>query len=376
MAGIYIHIPFCKRKCHYCNFYSIASLKNYKEFMEGIIEEIFLRKNYLEGKEINTIYFGGGTPSYLEISDLKKILEEIQKYYFFNPNAEITLEANPDDLNPNILSEYKKAGINRLSIGVQSFHEDDLQYLNRIHSAIRAEASIHEALDAGFDNLSIDLIYGIPSLSSEKWEKNLEQAFSNGIPHISAYSLTVEPKTALDVLIHKKRLAAPVEERGIENFHILLRKMKEHGYEHYEISNFCKPGHYSRHNCQYWNGEHYLGLGPSAHSYNGHSRQWNVRSILEYAGQIHHGGRFFEIEELSPEQHYNEFIMVHLRTIWGCDLNKLREKFGNELAESFSVLAKKHLSNGKLAENGGIYTLTDEGKLFADGIASDLFSDT
>ncbi len=373
MAGIYIHIPFCRRKCHYCNFYSVASSRYRKEFMDGITEELYLRRKYMGERELQTIYFGGGTPSYLEVRHIQKILEEIRKYHKVSSSAEITLEANPDDLNPAVIKSYRNAGINRLSIGVQSFREEDLQYLNRIHSAARAEESIREALDAGFDNLSIDLIYGIPTLSSAQWEENIEKAISFGIPHISAYSLTVEPNTALDVLIHKKKLAAPDEDNSIEHFRILLRKMKEHGYEHYEISNFCKPGHYSRHNSQYWNGEMYLGIGPSAHSYDGFSRQWNVGSIIEYADRIRRGERFFETEELTVEQHYNEFIMVRLRTMWGCDIAKLREKFGETLAAEFSSRAMNYISSGQIEEAGGIYTLTDEGKLFADGIASDLF---
>jgi oxygen-independent coproporphyrinogen III oxidase len=375
MAGIYIHIPFCRRRCHYCNFFSVASLKYHEAFMEGILGEIRTRKDYLEGRTAQTVYFGGGTPSYLEAVDIRKILEEIQKNFGVGPEAEITLEANPDDLSPEKLNEFRKMGINRLSIGIQSFHDADLQYLNRVHSAKRAAESIKEAQDAGFDNLSIDLIYGIPTLSTENWEINIDKAYSFGTPHISAYSLTVEPKTALEVLIRNKKAVAPAEEESIAHFRILLRKMKEYGYEHYEISNFCKPGHYSRHNCQYWNGEYYLGLGPSAHSYNGHSRQWNAASIFEYADQIRRNDRFFEIEELTAAQHYNEFVMVSLRTMWGCDMEKVREKFGTSRAEDFSARAQKYISSGKMSEENGVYTLTDEGKLFADGIASDLFID-
>jgi oxygen-independent coproporphyrinogen III oxidase len=376
MAGIYIHIPFCRRKCHYCNFYSVASSRYRKEFMEGITEEIYLRRNYMDGKEVQTLYFGGGTPSYMAVADIQKILDEIRKYQLLSSDAEITLEANPDDINPALLKAFKEAGINRLSIGIQSFRDEDLHYLNRVHSAARAEESIREAMDTGFENLSIDLIYGIPTLTSSSWERNLDRAIALGIPHISAYSLTVEPDTALDVLIHKKKLAASEEDNAIEHFRILLRKMKEHGYEHYEISNFCKPGMYSRHNRQYWNGESYLGLGPSAHSYNGHSRQWNVGSIIQYADQIRRNDRFFETEELTPAQHYNEFVMVSLRTMWGCDLSILRRKFGETLADDFSKRAMKYISNGKMNEEGGIYTLKDEGKLFADGIASDLFMES
>jgi oxygen-independent coproporphyrinogen III oxidase len=375
MAGIYIHIPFCRRKCHYCNFFSIASRRYRKEFMEGIVEEIYLQRNYLGGKEVQTLYFGGGTPSYLETEDIRKILEELRKQHAFSRETEITLEANPDDLDPTRLKEYREAGINRLSIGIQSFHEEDLQYLNRVHTATRAEECIKEAIDAGFGNLSIDLIFGIPGLTGEKWISNIEKAATLNIPHISAYALTVEQGTALDVLIRKKKLEVPAEESAVSHFRLLIGKMKEYGYEHYEISNFCRPGFYSRHNRQYWNGQHYLGLGPSAHSYNGHSRQWNVGSVVEYADQIRRGDRFFETEELTPSQHFNEFIMVGLRTMWGCDSHILWEKFGPAMADDFSARAMKFIGEGRMIEKEGIYTLTDEGKLFADGIAADLFTE-
>jgi oxygen-independent coproporphyrinogen III oxidase len=373
MAGIYIHIPFCRKKCHYCNFYSVASPKHRHKFIDTLSEEIFLRKNYLHGKEIRTIYFGGGTPSFLESGGIVKILDVLHNYFSFSSVQEITLEANPDDLNPSVLKDYREAGINRLSIGIQSFFDEDLRYLNRVHSASRASEAIHEARDAGFENLSIDLIFGIPTLSNENWEKNLDAAFVLEIPHISAYSLTVEPGTALDVLIRKGKTTAPEEESSNTHFRILMTMMKQHGYEHYEISNFSKPGRYSLHNSQYWNGEHYLGLGPSAHSYNGHSRQWNIASIIEYADQIRNGGSFFEKEELTPAQQYDEYVMVSLRTMWGCDTGVIRERFGENLVDYFSSRALKYISEGKMQENRGIYTLTDEGKLFADGIASDLF---
>jgi oxygen-independent coproporphyrinogen III oxidase len=373
MAGIYIHIPFCRRKCHYCNFYSVASPKYRKEFTDAVMDEIFLRKDYLEGEDIQTVYFGGGTPSFLEFEGILKILDVLHNSFSFREVREITLEANPDDLNPSILKEYKKAGINRLSIGIQSFFDEDLRYLNRVHSASRASEAIREAREAGFENLSIDLIFGIPTLSNDNWEKNLEKAFALDIPHISAYSLTVEPGTALDVLIRKGKTTAPDEERSVEHFRLLMEKMKQHGYEHYEISNFCTPGRYSLHNSQYWNGRHYLGLGPSAHSYNGHSRQWNIGSIIEYADQIRRGDIFYEAEELTPEQHFNEYVMVSLRTMWGCDTGVIRERFGENRVEYFSSRAKKYIGEGKMQEKLGIYTLTDEGKLFADGIAGDLF---
>jgi oxygen-independent coproporphyrinogen III oxidase len=373
MAGIYIHIPFCRRKCHYCNFFSVATVRYQADFLETLKEEIFLQRNYLSGKVVDSVYFGGGTPSLADPSEIAAILHEIKTHYLVSKEAEITLEANPDDLNPDLLTKYKELGINRLSIGIQSFFDDDLEYLNRIHSASKAIGSVKEARLADFDNISIDLIYGIPTLTEEKWEKNLDRAFSLDVPHISAYSLTVEPKTALDLLIRKKKLPAPLEENVIAHFRMLMSKMREHGFLHYEISNFCREGYFSRHNSMYWSGEHYLGLGPSAHSYNGISRQWNVASIIQYIDQIRRNDRFFESEMLTPSQKHNEYVMTSLRTMWGCRLDRIREEFGEEFGSRFSVLVSRFLESGLMDEKEGIYTLTDEGKLFADGIASDLF---
>ena len=373
MAGIYVHIPFCRRKCLYCNFFSLPSLKYRERFLDALKEEIFLRRNYLGGNSLETIYFGGGTPSLLKAGEIASVLETLHTYFMFTGNMEITLEANPDDIEPELLREYLSMGINRLSIGIQSFFDDDLQYLNRTHSGQRAEESIAEAKAAGFSNISLDLIYGIPTLTPEKWEKNLEKSFSLDVPHISTYSLTVEPKTALDLLIRKKKMPGPDEEQVLEHFRILMQKMKEHGFEHYEISNFCKNGHYSRHNSMYWNGTHYLGLGPSAHSYNGTSRQWNISNLIQYITQIKENDRFFESEELTMSQRYNEYVMVSLRTMWGCDVRKIRNEFGPETEVRFLSLVSRFLESGEMIEKDGVYYVTDEGKLFADGIASELF---
>jgi oxygen-independent coproporphyrinogen-3 oxidase len=300
----------------------------------------------------------------------------VRKYFILSENTEITLEANPDDIDPALLREYRSSGINRLSIGVQSFFDDDLHYLNRLHSAERAGTSVLQAKEAGFTNISIDLIYGIPTLSKEKWRQNLGKAFSLDIPHISAYSLTVEPKTALDVLIRKMKLPAPSEEDIIDHFRILMQMMKEHKFEHYEISNFCKQEYYSRHNSMYWTGAPYLGLGPSAHSFNGSSRQWNISNLIQYMDLVPRNEPFFESEDLTEIQKYNEYIMVSLRTMWGCDLNTIEKKFGDIPAAHFSKLASRYLQSGEMIETSGIYSLTDQGKLFADGIASNLFLDS
>jgi oxygen-independent coproporphyrinogen-3 oxidase len=373
MCGIYTHIPFCRRKCHYCNFFSLASTKYKDRFLDALKEEIYLRKDYLGGNQVQSIYLGGGTPSILEVGEVNRILEFIRKYFLLEENTEITLEANPDDINPGLLHDYLDIGINRLSIGVQSFFDDDLQYLNRIHSGLRAEESVLQAKNAGFTNISIDLIYAIPTLTLEKWKKNLEKALLLDIPHISAYSLTVEPNTALDLLIRKKKLPSPLEEDFLDHFRILIKMMKENGFEHYEISNFCRERSYSRHNSMYWNGTPYLGLGPSAHSYNGSSRQWNISNIVQYIDQINRNEPFFESEELTEIQKYNEYVMVSLRTMWGCDLDIIKNRFGEKLASNFSTLANNYLDSGEMIEKSGIYYLTDEGKLFADGIASNLF---
>jgi oxygen-independent coproporphyrinogen III oxidase len=375
MAGIYVHIPFCRQKCHYCNFFSVASLKYKQHLLDALLEEIFLRRSYLAGKEIQSLYFGGGTPSLLEPSEIGRISDGIRKYYSVSKDAEITLEANPDDLDKERIREYMNLGINRMSIGVQSFHDADLDYLNRVHSASQAMNSITDVQDAGFTNVSIDLIYGIPGLTTEQWEENLGIAFKTGVQHISAYALTVEPKTALDLLIKKKKLPPPLEENIVEHFRIMMLKMKENGFIHYEISNFCREGFFSRHNSMYWNGEHYLGLGPSAHSYNGISRQWNISGIIDYMDQIKRGDRYFETEILTPTQHYNEYVMTSLRTMWGCDLHKIEKEFGDKFASRFLSLVPRFLISGHVIEKQGIYYLSDEGKLFADGIASDLFMD-
>jgi oxygen-independent coproporphyrinogen III oxidase len=373
VAGIYVHIPFCRRKCRYCNFFSVGSSKYKDAFFDTLMEEIFLQRKYLKDLAVSSVYFGGGTPSFINPGIIGKILTSIRGHYTLTADPEITIEVNPDDVTPDVLQEYRKLGITRLSIGVQSFSDDDLVYLDRVHSADQARKAIEDAQAAGFSNLSIDLIYGIPTLTKEKWLKNLQEAFAFGVPHISAYSLTVEEKTALDVMIRRNEMKAPVEEEVVEQFRMVMEQMRAHGYHHYEISNFAKAGFYSHHNSMYWSGEHYLGLGPSAHSFNGGSRQWNVGSILQYIDLISRNDRFYESEELTIAQKYNEKVMVSIRTMWGCDLNKIREEFGEEIALHFSGLVKQHVKSGHIIEKKSIYYLTDEGKLYADRIASDLF---
>ena len=375
MAGIYIHIPFCKQKCHYCNFYSVASIKNKDAFNAALLKEIENRRDYLKGESVNTVYFGGGTPSMLSSNELNAIFDKLNNNFNIDPNAEITLEANPDDLNKDYITQFKNSPINRFSIGIQSFHDDDLKYLNRIHSGEGALNSIQIAQENGFDNLTIDLIYGIPGLTMEKWKRNLEIFYSLDIPHLSAYSLTVEPKTALDSLIRKKKLPNVKDEESIAHFKYLQKSIKEHGFEHYEISNFSKSGYYSKHNSLYWLGAHYLGLGPSAHSFNGTSRQWNVSSLTKYIQACKNNDLVFEKETLTTNQQFNEYIMTSLRTRWGCSLEHIQNVFGEKYINKLELNISPFIKKEWVILNSKTYFLTESGKLFADGIASDLFID-
>jgi oxygen-independent coproporphyrinogen-3 oxidase len=337
------------------------------------LKEIALQKNYLHGEPIETIYFGGGTPSLLSISQIDEILNQIHQHYKVLSNAEIDLEANPDDLDKTILVDYKKSGINRLSIGTQAFDDDILQKLNRIHSAQQAIDAVHIAQSVGFENISIDLIYGIPGLTNQLWQHSIAQALSLNVPHLSAYHLTVEPNTALDVLIRKNKYPQPKEAEGIEHSLMLMQQMQANGYEHYEISNYALPGKYSVHNTNYWRQKSYLGLGPSAHSFDLNSRQWNVASITKYIEALQQGKILFEKEEISNTDQYNEFVMLGLRTQWGIDIKELQSKFGQEKTQYFQKQIQKYLSQEKLVFENGIYRLSNQGKIFADGIAGDLF---
>jgi oxygen-independent coproporphyrinogen-3 oxidase len=373
MAGIYIHIPFCKQKCHYCNFFSVATLSKKDAFLAALLKEIELRKDYLQGETVNTVYFGGGTPSLLSISHFSFLISHLTKHFKIDPNAEITLEANPDDITEEKAREWKNAGVNRLSIGIQSFFDDDLNYLNRVHSAGQAHLAIEDVRNAGFENLTIDLIYGIPGLTDEKWTKNLETFFTLNIPHLSAYSLTVEQKTPLALLIEKGKYPPIDEQQSVGHFRMLLEQAKAHDFIHYEISNFAKEGYYSKHNSLYWLGGNYLGLGPSAHSFNGSSRQWNVSNISQYILLDDYHTSVEEKEVLTPDQRYNEYVMTSLRTSWGCDTVHILNAFGKNYESHFNLNAKPYLDKTHLYREGTKYFLTDEGKLFADGIAAGLF---
>jgi oxygen-independent coproporphyrinogen-3 oxidase len=373
MAGIYIHVPFCKRRCHYCNFYSMASDRHMPFFMDVLLEEIRLQKEYLEGQPISTIYFGGGTPSLLSADEINVIIDEIEQHFKLGEDTEITLEANPDDVNSQWVRNIANTAVNRISMGVQSFHDDDLHYLNRIHNAAEAEAAIMRIQDGGISKLTIDLIYGIPGLTIEKWEQNLEKFFALEVPHLSAYALTVEEKTPLHIKITKGEMKAPDEMSVIDHFKSLIRLTAAHDYIHYEISNFALEGQHSKHNSIYWSGGHYLGLGPSAHSFNGISRRWNKSSLKAWLDLKNYYDESFEEEILTVDQRYNEYVMTSLRTMWGCDTMLVKEEFGENYHTHLLAEAQNYIEAGKIEYKNMRLFLTQRGKLFADGIASDLF---
>ena len=368
MSGIYVHIPFCKSKCAYCNFFSVVSDKGRDAFLAALKREAVQRRNYLGGEAVRTVYFGGGTPSLLKPSEIAGILEVLRLNYDIIDSPEVTLEANPDTVSKESLLDYKSMGINRLSIGIQSFFDDDLQYLSRKHDSKHAMLVLDWASEVGFQEITLDLIYGIPTLTDEKWNRNIDIFLSTGFNHLSAYALTVEEKTALGQRISKGLAAAVNEDNTIRHYEILTSRAADAGFEHYEISNFARPGHQSKHNTIYWKGEKYLGLGPSAHSFDGSSRQWNVAGVKDYCDNYS-----FEREELTLDDLYNEYVMTSLRTNWGCDLGFVRDSFGEKYAEKFEKGVQKHILSGKMLEKDRNFILNDSGMLFADGIAAELF---
>jgi len=372
MAGIYIHIPFCKQACYYCDFHFSTSLKYKDELLQALVKEIQVQKDYLDAETVETIYFGGGTPSILSADEINLLIGTITGLHTVSSNAEITLEANPDDLNREKLQAFRQTEINRFSIGIQSFFDDDLEWMNRVHRANEAEASVKRAQDAGFDNLTVDLIYGYPLLSDKKWKQNLEKVFELEVPHVSSYAMTVEPKTALASFIKNKKQQAISDEQSAGQFILLMDAMREKGFEHYEISNFCKPGHYSKHNSNYWKGVKYLGIGPSAHSYNGETRQWNIANNAKYMQAIETGKISAETELLTEANRLNEYIMTSLRTMWGLDLDKL-----NSIAAASAIelvlAARRFFDKGWIEQKDNVIYLTQTGKLYADNIASGLF---
>jgi oxygen-independent coproporphyrinogen III oxidase len=375
VAGIYIHIPFCKQACHYCNFHFSTSTALQNDFAAALLKEMSGRAGYLDGERVETIYFGGGTPSLLPDILTREILESVYRLFPMSPDPEITLEANPDDILPHRLRAWKEMGITRLSIGIQSFFPEDLAWMNRAHNAKQATQSIEETVKAGFTQFSLDLIYGSPGLTDEKWGKNLYKALSFHPPHISCYALTVEPKTALHEMIRRKKTVGIQPEKQAAQFLTGMETLESAGYEHYEISSFARPGNRSRHNSSYWQAKKYLGLGPSAHSFDGRSRQWNLANNALYIKNLSTGEPHFESEILQPRDLLNEYIMTSLRTREGLDLHWVRSSFGEERGEKLEQGAIAYIQKKQIENRDGKLVLTGKGKLFADGIASALFFD-
>lgn len=340
--------------------------------IQAISNELVLRKHEVLNQKIETIYFGGGTPSLLTISELKVIFEVIYTNFDVVENAEITLEANPDDLSAEKIKELAKSPINRLSIGIQSFFEDDLQFMNRAHTAEESKKCLIEALKY-FDNITIDLIYGVPNMSNKKWVKNLQTAFDLGIPHISSYALTVEEKTALYSFIKKGKIPPVDENLALQHFNILVDETEKQGFVQYEISNFGKPGYFSQHNTLYWKGEAYIGIGPSAHSFNGTERSWNVSNNTKYMKALLENTLPSQTEELTVNNRFNEYVMTGLRTIWGVSIQKIEKEFGIPYVEQLKANARQYINKGLLEVKNNVLTTTKKGKFLADGIASDLF---
>ncbi|OBX23075.1 MULTISPECIES: radical SAM family heme chaperone HemW [Bizionia] len=378
MAGIYIHIPFCKQACHYCDFHFSTSLKKKGELLQALVTELQLRKDEFKNIQVETIYFGGGTPSLLSKDELKGLIDAVYENYEVSDNPEITLEANPDDLisakdvSTTVFQDYKSIGINRLSIGIQSFFESDLKLMNRAHNSEEAKIAMEEATQY-FDNISVDLIYGIPGSTTEQWQENIETALAFNMPHISSYALTVEPKTALASFIKKGIIDNVDDALAEQQFHILVDTLTKHGFVHYELSNFGKPNYFSRNNSAYWQGKPYLGIGPSAHSFNGKERGWNVRNNSKYINALAENNLPIEIEKLSKTDQYNEYIMTGLRTIWGVSLEKIEQDFGLHFKELLLKESEKHISNQLLYIKDNTLRVTKKGLFLSDGIASDLF---
>lgn len=372
MAGIYIHIPFCRQACHYCDFHFSTSMKKEAEMVAALAKEIEMRKDEFNGEIIETIYFGGGTPSVLTNVEINFLIDTVYANYTVSHNPEITLESNPDDLSVTRINELSNSRINRLSIGVQSFFEDDLKMMNRAHNALQSEACLTEAVKH-FDNISIDLIYGVPGMTNERWLHNVDKALSFGVPHISSYALTVEPKTALHSFVQKGIIAPPSDEAAQEHFHLLVDKLEANGFVHYELSNFGKEGYFSRNNTAYWLGKKYLGIGPSAHSYDGVSRSWNIANNALYLKGIEEGKLPSEKEKLTIADRYNEYVMTGLRTIWGVSLQRIEAEFGELYRHYLVEESEKFIVQGLLSLDDGTLKTTREGKFLADGLASDLF---
>lgn len=372
MAGLYIHIPFCKQRCTYCDFYTVIAPKQLPDLVHSLTQEMSLRQDYLKNERLETIYFGGGTPSLLTPAMFQQIFSRIFELFSVDKNAEITFEANPDDLNPKYLKEISTLPFNRISMGIQSFDDGDLKTINRRHTALQAKEAVKNAQDNGFDNLSIDLIYGLPYQTMESWQKQLETALSLNVQHISVYGLTFEKGTKLWKQRENCELEAVEDEIMISMYELLLKKMEENGFEAYEISNFAKPGFRSRHNSAYWKLNPYLGIGPSAHSYDGNSRQWNISSNTKYIRAVADNKEYFEKEILSTNDNYNDYVMISLRTKEGANLNFIKEQYGISYLNHCLQYADKYLLNNLLESENKYLKLSKNGIQLSNIIISDL----
>jgi len=373
MAGIYVHIPFCRRKCNYCNFYSTPAAFDSQDFTDLLLREATLRSQFFDGQMLSTIYLGGGTPGLFPPAQIGRLIKGLNNTFDFVSHPEITIELNPDDITPEWVAELRKTPVNRLSVGVQSFNPSALNYLERLHDPAQSEKALLILLESGYTNLSADLIYGIPGTSHETLLFDIAKLSALSIPHISAYHLTVEPSTRLEMQIRKKQRPTVSADTGADAFTFLISGLEEQGYLHYETSNFCLPGYFSRHNTSYWKGEAYLGLGPSAHSFRPGERSWNHAGIRGYTEGVKSGNLAFETEKLSRDDEYNEYIMTRLRTMWGCDTEEIGGIFGEDYLSHCLKQSEPWLQNGKMRREVGVLRLTTLGKLFADAIAASLF---
>ena len=371
MAGIYLHIPFCRKRCHYCDFFKSTDLSQKARLLEGLKKELESRSLELTSEEINTIYLGGGTPSVLLVDELKSLLDTIFLNYRVSSEAEITMEANPDDLSQAVLSFIREIGFNRLSMGIQSFSEQDLKLMNRRHGVMQAIQSVKWAKTAGFRNISIDLIYGLPNQTLEEWERNVQVAVQLDVQHVSAYNLTYHEGTVFYDQLKKGILKELPDELSLQQFEILIRTLKDAGFEHYEISNFCKPGFYSKHNSSYWKNQKYLGVGPSAHSFDLVSRRWNVSSIGAYLDGIENSKPYSESEILTEQDRYNDYIITGLRTIWGVSEELIKSEFSAAYLDHFQKVNEKYLQSGKVITTSEKVSLSPEGLFISDQIMAD-----
>jgi len=372
MAGIYIHIPFCRQKCYYCDFYKTVNTSLLGRYLQALKTEILLRTNYLGGETVETLYFGGGTPSVLAEQDLSEIIGFVRGHFPISSGLEITLEANPDDLTTSYLQQIYNAGVRRLSIGIQSFQDEQLKKMNRRHDSGQAIEAIENAVNTGFNDISVDFIYGLPGLTNQQWKADLQKVFSLPVTHLSAYHLTYHEGTPFNTWLKKGTLKQLTETESISQFKTLVALAHENGFEHYEISNFARNGMYSKHNTSYWTGKKYLGLGPSAHSFNGYSRSWNVAHTEKYIKAIALNEAFSEEEILTDANHYNEYVLTRIRTIWGVSVSEIQDLFGIEKAVYFQQNIEKYLRSGLAVQTGETVTLTRKGWFVSDEISASL----